>query len=205
MPEQYEVQQGDCITSIAFEKGLYWETLWNHADNASLKEKRKDPNVLLAGDIVVIPDQQLKEVTAACEQKHRFKLKGVPAKIKLQMLVDNQPRKNEPYRINIDGEWRTGKTDGQGFIKQSIPNGLQSAILVIGPPDSEETINLKFGTVDPLDTDGGVCSRLHDLGFNPNPDDLSGSVSAFQDSAGLQANGTLDDATRAKLKEVFGL
>ncbi|MEY2429487.1 MAG: hypothetical protein QOJ40_2372, partial [Verrucomicrobiota bacterium] len=49
MPEDYKVKDGDCLSSIAFSKGFFWETLWNHGDNSALKSKRKDPNVLSPG------------------------------------------------------------------------------------------------------------------------------------------------------------
>jgi N-acetylmuramoyl-L-alanine amidase len=57
----HTVKQGDCISSIAHETGFFWETLWNHPDNAKLKQLRKNPNALLPGDVVSIPDQRVKQ------------------------------------------------------------------------------------------------------------------------------------------------
>jgi type I restriction enzyme S subunit len=53
MPEEYVIQPGDCVSSIAFDRGFFWETLWNHPKNAELKQKRTDPNILKEGDILI--------------------------------------------------------------------------------------------------------------------------------------------------------
>ena len=92
MPEDYTVQTGDCISSIAFERGFFWETIWNHPKNADLKQKRVDPNILKEGDVVHVPDKELKEESCATDQKHQFKVKGVPAKLKLKLM---EPPKND--------------------------------------------------------------------------------------------------------------
>ncbi len=86
MSEDYEVQEGDCISSIAHEHGFLWETLWNHSANSGLNQQRKDPNILMEGDIVHIPDKTKKQESGATEAKHKFKLKGVPAKLKLKLM-----------------------------------------------------------------------------------------------------------------------
>ena len=31
--EDYEIQEGDCVSSVAFSHGFFWETLWNHGNN----------------------------------------------------------------------------------------------------------------------------------------------------------------------------
>ncbi len=91
MPEDYTVRAGDCISSIAFDHGFFWETLWNHPKNANLKSKRLDPNILKEGDIVHIPDLSLREESRATEKRHRFKLKGAPAKLRLRILEEPKP------------------------------------------------------------------------------------------------------------------
>lgn len=100
MAEDYKVKDGDCLSSIAFSKGFFWETLWNHGDNSSLKSKRKDPNVLNPGDVVHIPDLTLNEESCATEAEHKFKLKGVPAKLKIKLLRPKPAKENEESAPN---------------------------------------------------------------------------------------------------------
>ena len=86
MAKDYVIRQGDCISSIAFRNGFDWITLWNEPANAELKERRKDPNLLFPGDVVHIPDLRLKEVDRPTDQCHSFKVKNVPAKLRLRLL-----------------------------------------------------------------------------------------------------------------------
>ena len=91
MAEYYVVRQGDCIDSIAYDHGFFWQTLWNHPENAELKRKRKDPNILKEGDVVYIPDLRAKQESASTEQKHRFVRKAVPAKLRLRFMKPKEP------------------------------------------------------------------------------------------------------------------
>ncbi|WP_316858005.1 type VI secretion system tip protein TssI/VgrG [uncultured Cohaesibacter sp.] len=43
----YKVQSGDTLPSIAGRHNTHWRLIWDHPDNADLREKRKEPNVLL--------------------------------------------------------------------------------------------------------------------------------------------------------------
>jgi N-acetylmuramoyl-L-alanine amidase len=201
----HEVEQGDCITSISQQYGFFWDTIWNHADNAELKELRKDPNALLAGDVVVIPDKRQKEESCATEEKHKFKLKGVPAKLKIRLMLDDLPRKNEPYRLSIDhGPWIEGTTDGDGFLEQPLPPGAMQGILKIGTGLRVDEYKLALGTLDPIDTDSGIKGRLHGLGYHIEGDDMGPALSAFQKKEQLTVTGTADDQTRDLLKQRFG-
>ncbi len=222
MPEDYEVQSGDCMSSIAYGHGFFWETLWNLPENAGLKEKRQDPNVLMDGDIVRIPDLTIKQQPGATNQRHRFKLKGVPETFSMKLLDrDHKPRANLAYTIVIDGDTRQGTTDGNGVLKQSIPPDAKLGKLIVPSlpgPDGKpvpgkpptQTIKLQLGTLDPVSEPSGVQARLTNLGFYKDPTDgnvddaLKKAISGFQAKQGLPVTGTADDATKAKLKDAHG-
>lgn len=203
MPVTHTVQAGECLSSIADQYGRFWEQLWEHADNAELKQLRKDPNVLLDGDTVVIPDKEEHEESCGSDTKHRFRRKGVPAKLDVRVLRDDKPRANLPYVLEIDGVTTKGTTDGDGYVKSDIPPGAKSGRLLVGKGEDIETYDLLLGKLDPIDTDEGVLGRLGDLGYDTSKG-LKPAIEDFQNSAGLGATGTADDATREKLKERFG-
>ena len=201
---KHKVKQGDCLSSIADSYGFFPDTLWNHAENVQLKQKRKDPNVLLAGDEVFIPDKQEKTESGATEQRHRFRKKGVPAKMKVRLLVDDEPQANEPYQLIIDGVfWKEGTTDGNGFVKEPIPPNAREGELIVGKNGKQDRYQISFGTVEPLETEEGIRGRLRNLGY-PVDKDFSDGIRAFQKKEGLEVTGKVDDATRSKLKEKFG-
>src|SRR5687767_8364374 len=91
MAEDYTIEAGDCVSSVAFERGFFWETLWNHPNNSELKSLRGDPNVLCEGDVLHVPDKTPKEDSAATEQTHQYKLKGCPAKLRLRVIEEPPP------------------------------------------------------------------------------------------------------------------
>ncbi|MGO4782046.1 hypothetical protein AB4084_41815, partial [Lysobacter sp. 2RAB21] len=55
--EQYAIGKGESLASIAKERGFLWRTLWEHGNNAKLKAKRKNPNQLVEGDALFLPEK----------------------------------------------------------------------------------------------------------------------------------------------------
>ncbi len=189
------VRQGECISSIAKENGFFWQTLWDHADNAQLKSDRKDPNVLMPDDPVAIPEKEEKLESRASDARHKFVLKGVPAKLRLRLTKlkkkdpkpsnakpgddsvaedppyepyhpEYEPRANVPYQLDIDGVVTTGTTDGDGRINVSLPPEAQQGRIYLNRGQSdEEVIPLALGHMDPISTTTGVRKRLKNLGF----------------------------------------
>jgi len=200
----YIVRQGDCISSIASKNGLFWESLWNHPDNAELKRTREDPNALLPGDKVFVPEKEKASENCSTESKHRFRALGVPAKMKVRLLVDEEPRADEKYRLYVDDKLLCeGVTDGGGFIEEPIPPDCRSGEIVIYDDDeNEEHYPFDFGSVDPLETEEGVKKRLFNLGYDV--EDLGEALGEFQKKQGLEGTKTIDEATRNELKDVFG-
>jgi len=84
MPIHHTVRQGEYLAKICRQHGFPdWQKVWDNADNADLKSKRKSPNVLYPGDVVVIPDAESGEESGATEQRHTFKAKGRTLKLVL--------------------------------------------------------------------------------------------------------------------------
>ena len=204
------VRPGECISSIARDVGQFWETIWNDPANAELKAARKDPNVLLPGDRLTIPKIKPRQESCAAEARHRFVRRGEPAEMHLRILEDGEPRANEPYTLEVDGQTFDGTTDGDGNVVLPIPGNARHARLVVGPSGDQVTYKLALGSVDPVSELSGVQGRLQNLGFDcGTPDGQMGprtqaALRAFQRRNKLPVTGEPDDATRAKLEEVHG-
>jgi hypothetical protein len=203
MPKSHKVKQGDCILSIAAKHGFLWESVWNHPDNSELKKQRKNPNVLQTGDVVVIPDKEKKEESAGADQHHRFVKKGVPAKLRLKITRNDEPRANEPFSLNIDGKYTEGQTDAKGMIDVAIPPTAIRGELLVGDGNQQEGFRFKLGTLDPIDSENGVKGRLRCLGYNDSME-YSELLREFQQKEELQVTGQLDEPTKNKIEERFG-
>lgn len=207
MPEKYKVQPGDCIPSIAFERGFFPDTIWKHPDNSALKNLRKDMNVLLAGDEVTIPDKRVVDVEKPPEKRHRFRRKGVPKQLRIQLIDIDKPVANMGYQILIDGVRSSGTTDGDGWLKHSLPPNAKVATLIY---DNGMQYELDLGHMDPVDELSGVQKRLKNLGFYGGEIDgrlnegTAVALREFQGGNGLQVTGQADAATKDKLKERAG-
>lgn len=130
----YSVNQGECVASIAFKSGLHPDTLWNHPENSELKNLRKDPSVLAPGDSIFIPEKEIAPVSAASEQKHRFRRKGLPEILRI-VLEDNHgdPRSNVNYTIDVDGTSEDGQTGDDGLIEFPIQPDASECDIYIEP------------------------------------------------------------------------
>jgi hypothetical protein len=217
MPKQ-QVGEGNSTSSLAKKKGFYWKTIWEHGENAELRQKRNDPNVLAANDEIFIPELQEKKVSKGTEQEHVFKRKGEPTKIKMQLMALGNPRANEDYVLAVAGELIRGKTDGDGKLEHFIPGDASSAKLIL--KDGKEIQGLRIGSLDPTDLSEGVVQRLNNLGFKAPARVKKGAKAAedfveekvgkkainalknFQQQNELKETGKVDGATIAKLKEL---
>lgn len=207
MPTNYVVKSGDCISSIAFEFGFFPDTIWNHPSNAELKNNRKDPNTLCAGDTVVVPDKREKVVSKPTAQVHKFRLSNTPAVCSLQLFDQDEYRANESYELEVDGVKRIGKTNAEGVLRVSIPPNARVGKLTMGEGENKTEFDLRFGYIEPPTETRGVQARLKNLGFycrinGRMDDDTRQALLEFQAASGLQETGEIDQATQQKLDEL---
>src|SRR5258705_2180009 len=205
MPKQ-RVGEGESTSSLAKKNGFFWRTIWEHGENAELKAKRRDPNVLFADDEIFLPEKKTKHVSKPTNQKHKFKRKGEPCKLKVQLMKAGKPRKNEKYVLNIDGTPINGSTDGEGIFEHFIPGDALVAQLILR--SGQEVIPLRLGDLDPCDQPSGLQQRLNNLGFECGSedgeigDDTKEAIKKFQAAYELKVTGEADDVTKNKLKEL---
>lgn len=200
------VTQGECLSSIAEQYGFFWETLWEHPRNASLKQGGRHPNALMPGDVVHIPEKRMKEYTRATGARHTWRVRGVPVKLRIQILDDDVPRANEPFTLDAEGVVVVGVTDGQGYVEAVIPTRALRGVLTVGEGETATRYDLMLGHLDPVETVSGAQERLANLGYRCEvtgelDDPTRAAVAAFQAVEKLRATGELDDATRSKLRE----
>ena len=203
----HTVEQGEWIQRIARDHRFYdWESIWNHPENSSLKQQRTDPNLLMPGDRVFIPDLQPKELPAATDQKHTF-VKKAP-KMKLHIILHDEeehPLANKPWKLTLEGKEYSGTTDGDGSFEQEVP------VLTSNEEGKLECEGYHFpirvGHLDPIEETSGVKRRLANLGFdcgstdNSITDQFKDAVRQFQEYANVPVTGEVDQTTRDKLKE----
>jgi len=211
VPKEHVVQQGECVSSIAFDNGFFPETIWNDPSNTEAKKARKSRNVLYEGDVLVIPDKRQKDEPCSTEARHRFRRKGIPEILKVRLVDEHDhPRANVKYVLTIDGVSCRGTTDGHGGIREVISPGAQEGCLIIGNGESSERIDLYLGFLDPVDKISGVQMRLRNLGYDCGSigDDLTPQMieglEQFQGENGLEVTGDLDEQTKKKLLDLHG-
>lgn len=211
MSKQYVIKPGDCISSLAFENGLTPQTIWDHAENAELRQKCENIYQLIPGDKVFIPDIVRKQCVKATEAEHVFKMRGVPEIYRVQLLDCNgEPRPSLKYLFTIDGSSKSGKTDGEGRISHPIPPNARSGRLQIFDGETEEIYEVELGHLEPLTQLEGVQGRLTNLGYDCLEE--SGTLGEktvsclleFQNDHDLELTGEPDAATKNKLQLVYG-
>ena len=217
MASTYIARQGDCLSSIAAQHGFRdWRTIYQHAANAGLRDKRPDPNVLYPGDEVHIPELDLRREGCSTDEKHIFTARMVPTYLNVCVQDrEGKPFSDVSYKLVVDSLEFSGTTGEGGWIRREIPARAASGTLMIWPnpsvPDSVVTWQVLLGHLDPLETTSGIKGRLNNLGYGCGRLDDSAdagfeaAVKRFQEDNGLTVDGVAGPETQAKLKELHAL
>jgi N-acetylmuramoyl-L-alanine amidase len=161
----HEASSTDCLNSIGRRYGFFWETLWNLPENRELRDLRKDPTCLHAGDRVFVPDPRPRTETGATETRHRFRRKGVPARLKLR-LKDEEGGPGfagKRWVMDVDGRHHEGAVSPEGDVELPLVPGAAQATLLVGEGDEQQAFELALGALDPVDTPRGAQQRLRNL------------------------------------------
>jgi hypothetical protein len=214
------VQQAEWVSKIAVQYGITdWLRVWNHPNNSNLRQKRKEPNVIYQGDLLFIPEFELREEDCPTDNKYCFTLMTRKKKLKI-VLTDweDKPRKEITcvLEINNHSSGTPAKTDAQGKLEFEIPEEVSVARLLVGENRSE-VYEVRVGHLDPIDEVSGYQQRLSNLGYPLGETDgiegplTKSAVRSFQDYenfiAGtevLKVDGIMGPKTKARLQRRHG-
>lgn len=126
--------------------------------------------------------------------------------------VEERPRANVPYRLEIQGKQITGKTDGGGYLEITLAEGTEGEARLLLNPDTlrQEEFRIMLGHLDPIDEITGVKQRLANLTFDCGDRSsemtpgLREAIAAFQQHVGINVSGELTAEVRQKLRERHG-
>lgn len=217
MGSYYTVVQGDYLSKIAKESGFPdYRIIWDHPNNADLKQKRQNPNVLYPGDQVFVPDRRQKEESGTTEKRHTFVVETEPLRLRL-VLEDmyERPIANAPCALLIEGKImkETTQTGPDGKIDQHISQTANDGGLVLRgdeTPFRDVLIPVKIGKLDPEDTLSGQLARLNNLGYMPgdgtDTEAFKSAVEEFQcdHHPPLKIDGICGPRTQHELRKVHG-
>ncbi|APR86243.1 Hypothetical protein A7982_11592 [Minicystis rosea] len=204
----YVIKQGDYLEKVAHALGFDADEVWNEPKNAELK-KQRDPNLLHPGDVLYVPDRTPQWLPLRSGTDNLYIAKVPRTTVRLVFKDVDKPRANEPYVILGMGEPEEGTTDGDGVLEIKVPVHIRE--VQISFPKSRITYPIHIGDMDPIEEPTGVRKRLLHLGYGAAPsadedvanEDLEAAdrlaILAFQQDQGLEATGSMDDATRAAL------
>ncbi|MBC2695372.1 MAG: LysM peptidoglycan-binding domain-containing protein [Desulfobacteraceae bacterium] len=209
MSKIHIVKQGDTLSKLAKKYGFNnWRKIYDHSDNAELRQKRTNPNILYPGDKVFIPDKTLMDESDETEKRHTFRIKKdkLWLRIFLKGFCDDQQFSGKPYRLRVKNQIFEGTTDSDGMLEHEIPSGTNTGMLII----EDKEYSLKIGHLDPIDTVTGWQARLNNLGYNAGKvngksnNQTFSAIEEFQCDHDLKVDGIAGSNTQTKLEEVHG-
>jgi hypothetical protein len=215
------------MMSIAAAADMEWEALWNDPSNAALREARREPGVLLPGDLVTLPPRPPREgVTLRVGGTNRMRAHVRRVDLRLALEQDGRPRANVRYTVIVGVMRREGTTDGHGYLTEAVPAHARQATLILHGEDGvDDSFMLELGGLDPVETPSGLQARLRQLGYDAEPSApensdggpsagqgsheadalhasrLSHALRRFQRAECLQITGAPNDETRTILRE----
>jgi len=226
MAKTHTVVQGEFLSQIAHIYGFAdSKTIWDAPENKDLKEKRKNPNILLPGDKLTIPDKETKEESRSTEAKHTFQIEREVLKLRIVLTgLKNKPLEGHECVLLVEGDPLAVTTKSDGKLEREISEkATEGKVLDKGKPGSQfrtqREIPLKIGHLDPVDTVSGQKARLNNLGYlagdpsappgtkeeeDQRSRQLKSAIEEFQCDFDLKVDGICGKQTQTKLEETHG-
>jgi hypothetical protein len=206
--QPYVIKQGDFLAKLAYRFGFDAATVWMGDENSDLRALRCNPNILLPGDVLYIPDPPDPEpISLKVGQSNDFLSDAPTIQVVVQFKgTDADPSmfSSQPFAIDELPDLTGLQTDENGVATiDGVPVTLSSITLTFSNTGVAQSILV--ADMDPINTLPGIFKRLQHLGFisqntTADPTDLGvlrsalrmlkASVATASDPAPSGGNGT---------------
>jgi hypothetical protein len=209
---QHVVSRGECLSSIAHDYGIArWQTIYNDPANEAFRDLRPDPNVIMIGDIVQIPESEPARLTLATGQVHTIKIQCDVTLLRVRVIDDSgNSFDGAEFECVVDGDEQRGVVKNS-FVELQVPRNAERAELYVwATADEAEYWELELGDLDPVTEVSGQQARLNNLGFiSGEVDNLMGPITRrairkFQGAYDLDVDGICGPITRGELIDNHG-
>ena len=216
----YIVGRGEDLQSIAARLGFDPEEVWNASENQGLRELRDNPQVLAPGDVLYVPDVEETELALRAKTTNEYTADIEYVEVNLARSAGGgEARANEPYEVHGLREVVRGNADGEGRIPLEVPAHVRT--LHVYFPEQRSSARVRLGHLDPPTEASGIRARLFNLGYLASGDvlgpryapnrspaaaaaELRAAVEHFQEDAGLEVTGELDQQTCTAIRDRHG-
>jgi hypothetical protein len=167
--EPYVIRRRDTVRKVAYKLGFDADPVWNDPSNDDLRALRPNPDLLLAGDVLYVPDAadrpQPPVNPVAAGTTTTFVAPDPPTvTVSHQFFgLDSSTYDSKTFTVQeLDnlGELQTTK---DGLATFQVPVTLDTATIVFS--DTGESWALQVGDLDPINTVSGIFQRLQNLGY----------------------------------------
>jgi hypothetical protein len=164
----YVVKKGDFLLRLAAEFGFDADTVWQDPSNEDLRALRSDPNILLAGDLLYIPDPPIEPppmTSLVLGSTNAFVAPDPPTMTLTHRFIGDDPTTyaSKSYTVQELDQLTGLMSDGDGVVTFEAPVTLDTATVVF--TDTGESWPLAIGDLDPINSPPGIFQRLQHLGY----------------------------------------
>jgi hypothetical protein len=214
MPEQRKVEPGDHLTGIAEKLGLPdTQTILLQSANADFRD-RPHPEMLNPGETLSLPDLEPLKYTLATGKRHKLTIPRPKAKLCVAFTTfQGKPTAASQVELRLNGKAPEAISLSDGVLEEPIsPTCPLAEVKMPASAEGKPEVHwrLRLGHMVRSEGDEGAFARLRNLGYYrvvPKAADARerrSAIEEFQFVQGLTVSGTLDDATRATIEDLYG-
>lgn len=167
--KKHVVVEGDRMSKIAHQHGYKDYKLLYLAQPDSLRKKRPNPEILMPGDEIVLPDKIEEKHSAKDKKAHKYEEDTALPEVRVKLLSAGTPLADRTFTVMADPAPSTGatlgtvKSDGEGAVKFHVEPATKKVTLACADPPF--VIVLRLGHLRPVTEPGGVEQRLDNLNY----------------------------------------